>query len=168
MEVWKTIEGFEYYQVSTLGRVKSIARDVPHKRYGIQRRKESFLKQYPDQRGYLKVKIYNSEKPKTISVHQLVSITFLNHKPCGHKIEVDHINEIKTDNRVENLQLLTVRDHSHKNGGKGSSNHIGVSYNKVRRKWQSYTTVNGKKISFGYFKTELEASQAYQAALKEI
>ena len=99
-EIWKDIEGFEKkYQISNMGRVKSL-------RCG----KERILKQSFDGNGYLKVGLTKDGKIKTFTTHKLVAITFIKNiedKPC-----VDHINTIKTDNRVENLRFVTHKENS--------------------------------------------------------
>ncbi len=107
MEIWKDIPNYEcIYQVSSLGRVKSLGNN--------KQKKEKILKS-GETKGYLQVVLCKNKKPKTKYVHQLVAMAFLNHIPCGHRFEVDHINNIKSDNRVENLQILTHKDNSLKN-----------------------------------------------------
>lgn len=96
-EVWRPIIGFEgIYEVSSLGRVKS-----------FRNSKERVLKPTKNGRGYMKVILYKSDIKKQITVHQLVSIAFLNHIPNGNKLVIDHINDDKTNNRLENLQIVT-------------------------------------------------------------
>ena len=51
---------------------------------------------------------------KSIRVHQLMAICFLNHRPNGMKVVVDHINNIRTDNRLENLQIITQKENVQK------------------------------------------------------
>jgi hypothetical protein len=98
MEEWKDIQGYEgLYQVSNLGRVKSFIR------------KDKILKQHKDSAGYLSVTLCNNGNRKKITVHKLMAIVFLNHKPQGNKIVVDHVNNIKNDNRLENLQIISQR-----------------------------------------------------------
>ena len=96
-EVWRPIIGFKgLYEVSSLGRVKS-----------FRNPKERVLRPTKNGRGYMKVILYKSDIKKQITVHQLVSIAFLNHTPNGNKLVIDHINNDKTDNRLENLQIVT-------------------------------------------------------------
>tara|TARA_R100001510_G_C7637786_1_gene195673 strand:+ start:552 stop:1196 length:645 start_codon:yes stop_codon:yes gene_type:complete len=167
-EVWKDIPGYEgFYQVSSLGRVKSLARNIPHKRHGTIRLKTKILKQYL-LRGYLRVCLHVNKKLKYISVHQLVAIVFLNHKPCGHRIHVDHINNIPIDNRVENLQILTHRENTTKNVKKGSSQFLGVFWCNSKNKWISRIRINGYQKHLGTFDNEIDASNAYQKALSKI
>jgi hypothetical protein len=103
MEIYKDIIGFEgYYKVSNLGNVKSLERFVTTSN-GIRIRiKERILKHRKDGTGYLSVNLSLFCKVKTFSIHRLVAVHFLlNHKALKC---VNHINGIKTDNRIENLE----------------------------------------------------------------
>lgn len=95
-EEWRDIPNYEgLYQVSNMGRIKSL-RD----KYGNYR--EKILSQYECSNGYLYVLLYKEGKRKNCSVHRLVGNAFLDNPsnlPC-----FNHKNEIKTDNRVENLE----------------------------------------------------------------
>ena len=155
-EIWKDIKDYEgLYKVSNLGRVKSL-------KFG----KERILSAATNATGYSLVALCNG-KTKAITVHQLVAMAFLNHKPCGHKIVVDHINTIKTDNRLENLQVITHRQNCTKDK-KGTSKYTGVHWCKPRNKWRAEIRINGKTKYLGSFKSELEASEAYQLKLETI
>lgn len=158
-EIWKPIPNYEgLYEVSNLGNVKS-----------LKFNKERILSFDVDVHGYLNVGLYKHGVKKTKKSHHLVAEAFLNHKPDGtHKLVVDHINDIKTDNKVENLQIVTQRENSHKTQGNYSSKYKGVCWNKTINKWVSHIYLNGKLKCLGRFKSELEASVAYQNKLKEI
>tara|TARA_R110002153_G_scaffold268034_1_gene432522 strand:+ start:51 stop:563 length:513 start_codon:yes stop_codon:yes gene_type:complete len=169
MEIWKEIKGYEDYEVSNLGRVKSLARTIYRSNGISQTFKEKILKPNKGNNGYLKVGLYKGCKVKTKAIHQLVAENFLNHIPCGYKLVVDHINNIKTDNRLENLQVVTNRENSTKDKRKGcTSKYTGVYWNKSRGKWRSNIKINGKDIYLGYFMDETEAAEAYKTALKEL
>jgi hypothetical protein len=156
-EIWKPIPNFEDYQVSNFGKVKSL-------KWG----KQKILKDRINRYGYLSVVLSDKKNPKNILIHQLVAMAFLRHIPDGtHKIVVDHINNIKSDNRLENLQLTTNRYNASKDT-KGSSKYVGVSWDKDRNCWQVGIKFNKKRISLGRYKDEYEASCAYQKALSEI
>ena len=98
MEIWKKVKGYEgIYEVSNLGRVKSLSRIVLKKGKYPFLTKEKILKQSNNYRGYKHVGLYLNKKMKTLTVHQLVVIAFLNHKPNGQELVVNHINLIKKD-----------------------------------------------------------------------
>jgi hypothetical protein len=111
-EVFKDIPNYEgKYQISNLGRVKSLKRIVvyPDKRKD-RVQDERILKTGLSSKRYLSVSLWKNGKPRTKLIHVLIAEAFLNHKPCGMKLVVDHINAIKTDNRLDNLQLITNRE----------------------------------------------------------
>ena len=166
MEIWKEIKGYEDYEISNLGRVKSLARIVTTAR-GSRTYEEKILKLSFDGKRYLNVKIYKNNKSKTIKVHQLVAITFLNHTPDGHKLIVDHVDNNPLNNELGNLQIITQRKNVSKDT-KGSSKYTGVCWDKSRKKWVSHITINGKLKHLGRFKDELEAAEAYQIALNNL
>lgn len=103
MEVWKDIEGYEgLYQVSNLGRI---------------RRDKKIKKPHVDHGGYLTVWLCKHSVQKCLKVHRLVASAFLSN-PEG-KRTVNHINGVKTDNRVENLEWATHSEninHANKTG----------------------------------------------------
>jgi hypothetical protein len=159
-EIWKDVPNYEgIYQVSSLGRVKSLGND--------KSRKEKILKQ-----GYGKYYLVNLNKhkvSKTRTVHQLVCEAFLGHKPNGMKLVVDHINDDKLDNRLENLQIITQRENAYKTQNKYSSKYKGVFLNKRTNKYEAHIW-SERKVNkrIGQFNTEEEASEAYQSYLKKI
>lgn len=107
-EIWRDIKGFEgLYQVSNLGRVKSVERLTIRngRNYPI---KEKLLSLHHDKDGYIVVSLSNLGKSSPYKVHRLVCEAFLpnpENKPC-----VDHISTIKDDNRVENLRWCTHKE----------------------------------------------------------
>lgn len=90
-EIWKDIPNYEgLYQASNLGRIKSIFRY------------KKMLKFYTDKDGYLRVRLYKNGKSVYKGVHKWIAETFISNP--NNYVEVNHKNEIKTDNNVENLQ----------------------------------------------------------------
>ncbi len=168
MENWKDIKGYEgSYQVSDLGRVKSLKRWVDNKGNGGYFLQGKIMNTNLS-RGYPTVSLSKNGNGKKIRVHQLVAIAFLNHKPCGHKLVVDHIDNNPLNNNVENLQIVTSRVNSTKDRKGYSSKYVGVYYsNKGINRWRATTSINGKVISLGCFNTEERASIAYNFALTQ-
>ena len=165
MEIFKDIQGFEgLYQVSNLGRVKSLARKSLIGRV----LKERILKPSVIGRGYLSVCLRKEGKNHVKNVHQLMAIAFLGHTPNGNKIVVDHRNNDKTNNKLSNLQLISHRENVSKDKKGCSSKYTGVNWSKRANKWRANIIIKGKQEHLGYFNDELEAAKAYQNALKNI
>ena len=160
IEVWKDIPGFKKYQVSNLGNVKSLN----YRKTG----KTKVLIKSLNSRGRYSVNLYKNNKMYSgLNISVLVAKAFLNHKPNGGKIVVDHINNIKTNDNLYNLQVITQRENSTKDR-KGLSKYAGVSWHKRSNKWQSSILINGKHKYLGTYKSEQKASEVYQNALKNI
>jgi hypothetical protein len=97
-----------------------------------------------------------------------MAISFLGHTPDGtHRVVVDHIDNDKSNNNIENLQLITNRLNSSKNRVKYGSS-IGVIKSKRHEKWLAYIQFKDRLINLGSYNTKLEAANAYLKALQEI
>ena len=110
-EEWRDVAGYEgRYQVSSMGRVKSLKRKFIDKIGRERYVKECILKPGSDRGGYLRVGLCADGKRKTFKVHRLVCEAF--HENPGNKPQVNHINEDKADNRACNLEWATARENS--------------------------------------------------------
>lgn len=113
-EEWRPVVGWEsYYEVSSLGRVRSITRHVERKFfYGMAKRVflGRVLRQNADSSGRMSVSITGNGKRKTRRVHQMVAEAFLGPRPSG--TEVAHNNGDASDNRVENLRYATPKENN--------------------------------------------------------
>jgi hypothetical protein len=89
-EVWSEVEGFPNYAVSNYGYVVNLT---------VNR----MIKGKPNQRGYLKVRLYGEDGSRDFYVHQLVAKAFFGDFRYG--IQVKHVNGDRNDNAVTNLQL---------------------------------------------------------------
>jgi hypothetical protein len=146
-EEWKEIEGFEYYSVSNLGNVYSEYSMKP-------------VKTGTDRYGYKKVDLRKDKTRYTCRIHRPVALAFIPNPE--NKPFVDHINNIKTDNRIENLRWATVKENifNSKIGKNNTSGVKGVSYKKTRNKWVAQIKINGKVTHIGSFDNKEEAIKA--------
>lgn len=168
-EIWKDIPGWEgLYQVSNLGRVKSLSRIILRNGIHPFLSKEKLLKLSIDNCGYPRVSLFRNSNQSYSQVHQLVAMAFLNHKPSGYKIVVDHINNNRIDNRVENLQIISQRENASKDKKNKTSKYTGVSWHSKHKKWIANIRINGKIKYLGNFITEESAAESYKDKLKEI
>ena len=93
------VKDFEDYTIDEIGNVFSI-------------RKNKYLKQTINRNGYCKVTLQKDKYRKMFSVHRLVAQAYL--KNYSNTLQVNHINGIKTDNRVENLEMVTAKENMQK------------------------------------------------------
>ena len=162
MEEFRDVIGYEgIYQISNMGRVKSLARES----FTGRRLNEKILKPYLENAGYFKVVLTKDGKKKTRTIHQLVAEAFLDHTPCGYKLIVNHKNFIRHDNRAENLEIDTQRNNTNKKHIKSSSEYVGVTWSKQGRKWRANIRIKNKIKHLGLFTNEQDAGNAYEAAL---
>lgn len=167
-EIWKDIPNYEgLYQVSNLGRVKSLSRKVFNNR-GFYILKHDKILKPGTSRDYLNVILYKDKIIKTFKIHKLVAICFLNHvSDIKGNIVVDHINNNPKDNRLENLQIITNRENLSKDKKNKTSKYTGVCWHKSTNKWRAKISINGKSFWLGVFDTQEQAHEAYKNKLKE-
>lgn len=170
-EIWKEVLGYEgLYEVSNLGRVRSVDRYVNSG--GVMNKNKFSLKKgrilncSPTKRGYTRVSLSKESKTKQIMIHRLVAIAFLD--PVDGKLNVNHINGIKEDNRVSNLEFVNQRENVlHAKIYTMGKQCPFVSYLKKFNRYESSIIINGKTKKLGRFKTEEEAYNSYVKALED-
>jgi len=153
-EIWKDVPGYEgSYQVSNWGNLKS-----------FKFAKERILKPCDNGSGYLMVSLLQDNKQKNYMIHQLVAMAFLGHQPDGTmNVVVNHIDNNKLNNHVDNLELVSNRYNSscHKSD-------VGACWDKKANKYRSYISINYKDITIGRYTDKQDALDAYQKALANI
>lgn len=114
-EIWVNLIDFEnLYEISNFGNVKSKDRIIEaNSRWGVMRKmlfKGKPLKQFVGKNGYAKVSLCKNAKAISKDVHRLVYESFNGKIPDN--LQVNHIDENKLNNRLENLNLLTPKENS--------------------------------------------------------
>lgn len=111
--------------------------------------------------GYAVRKNDQNTGPGIILMHR-----FLLNSPKG--MVTDHVNGNKLDNRYENIRLCIQKDNvKNRTGCPGTSKYKGVSWEKRRKHWIAYISVDYKRIHIGSFKEEKDAAEAYNIAAKK-
>ena len=166
VEIWKDIPNYEgLYQVSDLGRVKSLDRFKNHSSgNGTFLSKRKIIKQNKTG-AYYAVGLYKESQLKVWLIHHLVSIVFLSHNPRNNNLVIDHKDNIKEHNMLSNLQLITHRNNTSKDKV-NSTGFTGVS--KVKNGFVALIQYKGKLFNLGSYNTLEEASVTYNKVVKLI
>ena len=111
MEIFKDIKGYEgSYQISNLGRIKSLSRLVDNHSGFKKNLKEKMLKTHISKTGYFVVDLKKENIRKTFKVHRLIAIHFIN-KIEGKKY-INHIDGNKLNNNISNLEWCTIKENN--------------------------------------------------------
>jgi len=161
MEIWKDIPDTEkLYCISNYGRVKAKKRIVNRRKKGALIIKEHIVKGSIDSEGYKRHTCSIRGKKVFFKCHQMVALLFIG-KRKENKV-VNHKDYNKLNNRVDNLEYVSIRENvcHGKNKGKNSSMYVGVRKQHNRLKYSSEIHYNGKYIFLGSYDTEEEAAEA--------
>lgn len=146
-----SIENFSNYLIYNNGDVYSIKRNI-------------FIKPRFDKDGYKRISIWNDDKKnKTLKIHQLVAMAYLDFKLDGlsnSKLVIDHIDNNKLNNYLHNLQIIT-RDQNSRRIKKVRKSGLKPGVYRVGNKFKSFITINKKKLDLGLFNNEIEAYNEY-------
>ena len=150
MEEYKLIKNFENYSVSNLGNVKNNNTNKIIKRY--------------NNKGYKQIHLNG----KSLRVHRLVAEAFIpnpENKSC-----VDHKNNIRDDNRIDNLRWATIKENSQNVSisSRNKSGYKGVNWDKRSDRWRASIFENGLKVHLGYFRSLDDAVKARQKKANEV
>jgi len=164
-ENWKNLTGTDRYQVSDLGKIRSLA-------YG----KKRIMKTSINSKGYRTISlsgIRGNDKRTHYKVSSLVAEAFLGHTPGdGHKVVIDHRDEDKTNDRLSNLQLITSKHNTIRSieTRNTSSKYLYIYRHKVSGKWRVSLRCNGKgkRCINGSYESEEEAKRALDKYLKNL
>ena len=108
-EIWKPVVGWEdSYEVSNLGNIKSLDRYITTKNGHQLYIKQTIIKKRINNCGYERVELNKNGKGKMYSIHRLVAEAFLEN--FNKNLQVNHKNGIKTDNRIQNLEMVTAKE----------------------------------------------------------
>lgn len=104
-EIWKDIKGYDgYYQISNLGRVKSLERIICINNTN-RKLKDKILTPRYDKKGYLGVALNKNAIARYFKIHRLVANNFINN--ADNKKQINHKDGNKQNNKVENLEWVT-------------------------------------------------------------
>lgn len=116
LEQWKPIVGYEgYYEVSNFGNIRSCERQVNHGLgNGVRKLRAKIVNPWNDSHGYQAVSLSKFGKVKKYKVHRLVAEAFIPNP--DNKPTINHINEIRDDNQVTNLEWATYQENNNHGG----------------------------------------------------
>ena len=157
MEVWKDIPGFENYQISNYGNVKSL-------NYG-RTGKTKLLKPTISGKGYLQVRLSKSGKPNALLVHRLVAMAFIQN--LNNRKQINHKDENKFNNNANNLEWC---DNQYNNTYNGKHNKIAkavIQRSKAERK-TGIKNITITRCCKGVYKTAGGYVWEYDLTAKEV
>jgi hypothetical protein len=153
IEMWKPVEGYPNYSVSSFGKVKNVNTG-------------RILKLRLTKTGYYEVLLPLNGKLKHFQVHRLVARSFIDNPE--NKPVVDHINNDGKENNIWNLRWC-IRSENNRNWSISKANTSsvkGVYFDKSA--WTAHIQVNGKKQHLGRFQTLAEAKEVRQQKAREL
>jgi hypothetical protein len=122
----------------------------------LNQKRKRYLKEQNNRGGYMNVCLYHNGKQGRRNIHRLIAIHYIPNPE--NKKEVDHINRIRTDNRIENLRWVSnLENHQNMSFYKSNkSGHKHVSSFSQDKRWRYQKTINKIKHQ-KYFKSKIDA-----------
>ena len=117
-EIWKNVDGYEGYQVSNLGRIRTYNKKTYTSKHGERHWKNKILKPKVGKDKCLRVELWKNGKHKTYLLHRLVANAFLENK-INTNLTINHKDGNRLNNCVSNLEWITRADnirHAFNNG----------------------------------------------------
>ena len=138
VEVFREIENYDNYAVSSFGRVKNT-------------KTGRILKAGLDSHGYLTVNLCEDGVKKIHRIHRLVACAFINNP--DNKECVDHKDNNKTNNNISNLRFATTNENQHnrKLSNNNTSGYKGIDWHKKTKKWCARIMIDGIRVHIGYY-----------------
>ena len=157
MENWRSVEGYEHYEVSDLGQVRTKGHRVLRNN-GYAQLTAKVMKQRINASGYCVINLTDAnKKQKKHLVSRLVANAFIG--DVSGKV-VNHLSKNTQDNSIANLEICSARENTaHGSIGRGTSKFVGVSAD--RGKWRSSIMIKGKNVYLGRHNCEMDAARAY-------
>ena len=160
--MYSKIENYPDYAINKSGYI------ISYRRYKTGKKIKGKL----DNKRRYRVTLVNEYGPKRLQISRLVYKAFKG--PLVKGLVIDHIDNDPTNNHVDNLQQITIRQNLTKDKINYTSKYPGVNIKKSIKErgsskyWIAGIRINGKRKHLGCFHTEIEAAEAYAKALKDI
>ena len=156
MEQWRLVNGYNNYEVSSVGRVRNTST-------------LNILKQRIDRTGYYKINLYKDNRTKTYQVHRLVAFAFCNNDNVIDYNVVDHVDRNKINNHFLNLRWATQSMNSRNAtiSRANTSGTKGVNFMQCSNSWRAEWTDNEGNKRSKVFSIKKYGDQAKQLAINK-